>query len=92
MTLEPVRQTLPKGFTPREQAERITKGIDKPHHIGIYTPEQLKQELFSLLNTKPLWRDKEWYERYSRIETELKKLPAHQARDIINQAQRMVRK
>ena len=33
--------------TPREQAVRISKGIDKPHHIGVKSTEVKKQELIS---------------------------------------------
>lgn len=38
---------MAKELTPREQSERITKGIDKPHFIGPKSKEVRKQELVS---------------------------------------------
>lgn len=47
-----IEKKLEMDFTPREQAERISQGIEKPHHIGPKSREVLKQEIYSLLNTK----------------------------------------
>lgn len=49
--------------TPRQQAEAITEGNSKPHHIGEYTPLVLTQELVSLGQTNLAFRDKDWMKR-----------------------------
>jgi len=53
--------------TPREQAEDITNGNREPHHIGEHTPETITQELFSLYNTKRMFRNKKWDVKHSAI-------------------------
>lgn len=51
----------------RKLAEEITKKLRVPEHLGKHTPETLQQELFSLRNTKPAFRDKKWQRRYDEI-------------------------
>ena len=48
--------------TLREEAEDITAGKTKPHHIGPKTKEVLLQEWFSLWNLKPAFQksDHKW--------------------------------
>jgi len=57
-----------KSGTPREQAEAISEGEAEAHHIGKHTPETLQQELFSLMNTKPAFRNKSWNDKYERVQ------------------------
>ena len=52
-------------FTAREQAKRISKGIDEPHHIGIKSNPVLQQEFFALLNLAINRRDKKWHESWN---------------------------
>jgi len=51
----------------RQKAEQITKGNREPEHLGSHTPETLIQELFSLKNIKPMFRDSKWRDRYDKI-------------------------
>jgi len=44
----------------REIAEQITKGRQKPEHLGKKTPQVLAQEIFSILNTKEAFRGQDW--------------------------------
>ena len=60
-----------KVKTPRKQSEDISSGRTEPHHIGKHTPETLTQELFSLKNTKPMFRDSKWQKRYAEIQAHI---------------------
>ena len=53
--------------TPREQVEDITLDKTQPHHIGSHTQETVTQELFSLQNTKRMFRNKKWDVKHSAI-------------------------
>ena len=53
--------------TARQNAEEISKQQREPEHLGKYSPEALQQELFSLINTKPAFRDKRWNQKWERI-------------------------
>ena len=50
--------------TPRKQAEEITEGKEKPHHIGKKSVAVLQQEYFSLINIKEAFRDDEWLAKW----------------------------
>lgn len=53
---------------PRLVAELITQGKIPPRHIGDKSVEVLTQEIFSLMNTKKMFREESWNERiFSRI-------------------------
>lgn len=53
--------------TARQIAEETSKQNREPEHLGKYTPEALQQELSSLINTKPAFRDKSWNQKWERI-------------------------
>ena len=57
--------------TPREIAERLTRS-GSSGHIGKYSDAILKQEIFSLKNTNPMFRDSKWRTRYETIEKAIK--------------------
>jgi len=52
---------------PREKMRQFTTGQRDPEHLGKHTPETLTQELFSLKNTKPMFRNKKWQNRFDEI-------------------------
>ncbi len=54
-------------YTPREQAKRITQGIDEPYHIGYMNNAVIDQEIFALLNLAVIRRDKKWFNRWNMI-------------------------
>lgn len=56
-----------KKKSAREISEEISKEEKEPEHLGQHTPETLQQELFSLKNTKPDFRDKTWFAKFERI-------------------------
>lgn len=56
---------LKKGA--REIAKSISDGNEEPKHIGKYTKEMIDQELFSLENQKPMFRDSKWKKRVSSV-------------------------
>jgi len=61
--------------TAREIAKSISDGDSEPKHIGKYTKEMIDQELFSLENTKPMFRNSKWKKRAETVrEAIMKKL------------------
>ena len=62
---------LGKKKTPREEAEDITAGRSKPHHIGPKSKEVLLQEWFSLWNTKPAFQKEGHKWKMQQLEKEL---------------------
>jgi hypothetical protein len=61
-----------KEKSPREQAREISEGKKEPHHIGKHSIETLSQEIFSLDNTKPMFREKKWKEKFQEIKKIIK--------------------
>jgi len=57
------------GFknTAREIAEKITEGKAQIQHLGKHTKETIDQELISLDQTKPMFRDEKWLKRTKTI-------------------------
>ena len=53
--------------TSREESKEISSGNREPHHIWEHTKESITQELFSLQNTKRMFRGNKWTVRYARI-------------------------
>jgi len=47
----------------RKKAEKISKGVMENQHLGSHSFETLYQEIISLGNTKPMFRDKKWYHK-----------------------------
>ena len=59
----------------REIAKKISEGTTDPQHLGKYTKEMIDQELFSLENQKPMFRDSKWKKRVESVkEAIMKKL------------------
>lgn len=58
---------MDKKKSAREIAKQITEGEKEPEHLGKHTPETLQQELFSLKNTKPAFRNQTWFAKFERI-------------------------
>jgi len=44
----------------------------EPHHIGKHTIETLNQNIFSLENTKPMFREKKWNSKLNEIKEAVK--------------------
>ena len=59
--------------TPRQEAEDITSGKDKPHHIGPKSKEVYIQEIWSLYNTKDAFRSADWQSRVNNLKRGLQK-------------------
>jgi len=47
----------------RKTAEKISKGIIPSQHLGSHSFETLYQEIISLGNQKPMFRDQKWYKK-----------------------------
>jgi len=47
----------------RQISKKITDSKLPTQHIGSHSFETLWQEIFSLGNTKPMFRDKDWYKK-----------------------------
>ncbi len=45
----------------RKTAEKISKGVIENQHLGSHSSETIDQELYSLENTKPMFRDSKWH-------------------------------
>ena len=48
-----------EGF--RKTAEKISKGVIENQHLGSHSSKTIDQELYSLENTKPMFRDSKWH-------------------------------
>ena len=59
--------------TPRQEAEDISSGIDKPHFIGPKSKEAYIQEIWSLYNTKSAFRSADWQSRVNNLKRGLQK-------------------
>ena len=66
-----LKEKLKKKSTPREIAKKITDNLTPNIHIGNHTYESLSQELISLANTKPMFRDGKWRKRANNIRANL---------------------
>ena len=67
-----------KKNSPREIAKKITDKVSKEHHLGSMSIEVLEQEIFSLKNTNPMFRDLDWqkkFEKITKIVNEIEKNP-----------------
>ena len=51
----------------RETAEKITDGKLPAQHLGAQSYETINQEIYSLRNTKPAFRNKKWTERFETV-------------------------
>ncbi len=71
----------------REISKEITDGDSEPKHIGKYTKEMIDQELFSLENEKPMFRDSKWKKRISSVRDAILKKLSRNENSIICQLQ-----
>jgi len=74
-----------KKKTAREIAKEISEGKQEPQHLGKYTKEMIDQELFSLENTKPMFRESKWTKRIEKIREEIHKKLSRNSNSIICQ-------
>jgi len=59
----------------RETAEKITEGKLPTQHLGDQNYETINQEIYSLRNTKPMFRAGKWNKRFDTVkESIMKKL------------------
>lgn len=56
-----------KKASPRDEASSISAGKAEPHHLGKYSIAVMTQEIFSLKNTKPMFRDSKWEKRRQKL-------------------------
>ena len=61
----------------RETAEKITDNLIPNTHIGNHTLETLTQEILSLCNTKPMFRDHKWHKKSRNIRANLMNQISH---------------
>ncbi len=61
-----LKSVLPKE-NPRETSAKITEGKKEPQHLGNYSHEMVQQEIFSLQNTKPMFRAGKWNKRFDTV-------------------------
>lgn len=57
----------------REIAKKISEAKLEPQHLGKYTAEMLTQEIYSLQNTKPMFREFKWKKRFETVRQEVMK-------------------
>jgi len=53
--------------TARETAKKITDGKLPTQHLGKFTAPMIEQEIFSLGNTKPAFRDSKFADKFDEI-------------------------
>ena len=53
--------------TARETSQKISEGIKVPQHLGKFTAPMIEQEIFSLANTKPAFRNKKFDDKFDEI-------------------------
>ncbi len=51
----------------REIAKKISEGKAEPQHLGKYSAEMITQEIYSLQNTKPMFRDLKFQKRFETV-------------------------
>ncbi len=71
----------------REIAKKISEGKLDPQHLGKYTKEMIDQELFSLENQKPMFRDSKWKKRVESVREAIMKKLSRNENSIICQFQ-----
>jgi len=60
-------QKKSKSSSAREQSSKISSDESEPKHIGKHTAETITQEIYSIQNTKPAFRDQKWMKRFDSI-------------------------
>ncbi len=71
----------------REIAKKISEGKLAPEHLGKYSAEMIDQELFSLENSQPMFRDSKWKKKFETIHQEIMKKLSRNKDSIICQIQ-----
>ena len=68
------RKKYPKDDeTARDEAKAISDEKTVTHHTGLYNNKTITEELLSLMNTKTLFRNKKWWDRYRAVNSTLVK-------------------
>ncbi len=71
----------------REIAKKISEGKLAPEHLGKYSVEMIDQEIFSLANTKPMFRDSKWTMKAGTIREQIMKKISRNQQSIYCQIQ-----
>ena len=71
----------------REIAKKITDGKLEPQHLGKYSAEMIDQEIFSLGNTKPAFRNLKWIKSFENLRFEIMKKISRNERSVYCQIQ-----
>ncbi len=71
--------------TARETSKKISDGIKENQHLGKYTAPMIDQEIYSLANTKPMFRAGSWDSRLKKIRFEINKKLARNENSIMCQ-------
>jgi len=58
---------LKKKKSAREISKEISEGKEEPQHLGKYSAEMVTQEIYSLQNSKPMFRDFKWKKRFETV-------------------------
>jgi hypothetical protein len=61
----------------RATAKKITDEVIPNSHIGNHTIESLSQEVFSLRNTKPMFRDAKWKKQFLKVDASIRDKISH---------------
>ena len=70
-----------KEKSAREESKAITDGIKPAKHLGKHTFETIYQEIVSLANQKPMFRDRAWFKQSRNIRAEILNGIANQQRN-----------
>jgi len=63
-----LKKVLPKEKTARQESMEISAGQKPEKHLGKFTAPMIDQEIYSMRNTKPAFRDGKWDKRFEAIE------------------------
>ena len=76
-----------KKKTAREISKEISEGKREPEHLGKMSIEVIDQLIYSLGNTKPMFRDSKWNKSYENVKDAIMKKLARNENSIICQFQ-----
>jgi len=71
--------------TARKTAEKITDGKLPAQHLGDQNYETINQEIFSLRNTKPAFRNEKWNKRFETVKDSIMKKLSRNSNSIMCQ-------
>jgi len=61
----------------REIAKKISDEVIPNTHIGSHSIETLSQEVFSLRNVKPMFRDSKWRKQFLKVDASVRDKISH---------------